>query len=119
RAATRPLKDGLVDIQKINTGQDFGYAVVAGTPFDSGQCAVLVNSFQDAAWGYQALNTASVQVLNQQPGDTLFDLKVDIRSLYTTYINDAAIVAANCNLAATLGATPEAVPAPASAGNCL
>lgn len=119
RAATRPLKDGLVDIQKINSGQDFGYAVVAGTPFDSGQCAVLVNSFQDAAWGYQALNTASVQVLNQQPGDTLFDLKVDIRSLYTTYINDAAIVAANCNLAATLGATPEAVPAPASAGNCL
>lgn len=117
RAATRPLKDGLVDIQKINSGQDFGYAVVAGTPFSGGECAVLLNSFQDAVWGYQALNTASVQVLNQQVGDTLFDLKVDIRSLYTTYKNSIAATT-SCDLS-SLNDNPDVVPAPVSAGNCL
>ena len=119
RAATRPLKDGLVDIQKINSGQDFQYVTVAATPFVPGspECAVVLNSFQDAAWGYQALNTASVQILNQQVGDTLFDLKVDVQSLYTSYKNSIAGIT-TCDLS-SLDNNPDLVPAPASAGNCL
>jgi hypothetical protein len=106
-----------VDIQKINTGQDFQYLVVGAAPFNPGQCAVVLNSFQDAAWGYQALNTASVQILNQQVGDTLFDLKVDVQSLYTSYKNSIAGIT-SCDLS-SLDNNPDLVPAPASAGNCL
>lgn len=118
RAATRPLQQGIVDIQKTGGGQDFAYVTVAATPFNPGQCAVLLNSFQDAVWGYQALNSAAVTVLNQTAGDTLFDLKTDLRALYTTYKNAAPITTTACDLS-SLNDNPDLVPPPTSAGNCL
>lgn len=84
-AATHPLQQDITDIRKSSNGQDFEYALVASNPLSVGQCAVVVNSYQDIAWGYQSLRLAVTDVLKQAPGDTLYDLTTDLGTLYTQY----------------------------------
>lgn len=117
RAATQIA--GLGEIRKSFDQQEFEYAPTATPPFNPGQCAVILSSFQNAAWGYQGLTQAAVLVLGQKAGDTLFDLKGDVRNLFADF-KDAVATATGCGLELdTLDDNPDLVPGPTNPGDCL
>jgi hypothetical protein len=114
-AATHPLQQGLIDIQKSSDGQSFVLAQVYPGAIPVGLCPVVVGAYQDIAWGYQALNTAAVTVLGQHAGDTLFDLNADLGSLYTQY--KVTTPPTTCDLS-SLNDNPGQVTAPSDPGSC-
>lgn len=80
RSVTRPYTEHLIDIRTTSDGKDYTIVILSEANVKA-SCGIVDASARDLANAYQAIKEASL-VLKQKPGDTLYDLRLDMRDAF-------------------------------------